>query len=238
MSVPGIVSSPGLIGQPAPIIWSLVGNTYSNDSSTINYPSGIQAGDIIVFIDKAVIQKTSSGAVSPPSNVVPSGITQIVSNTIQISSGGFNKTSARLTSSIRRATSQLSGSITGMLGGSGVGGTGGHTRKCMAVFRGSSPFTGMVISGVSSDTGTDATSDSIPSGSGISPLMVLAFSSWPASELSLTNYSGRFGPGNPGVSMAWRFFNSNEIPINCTATLSTASTGNILQTCFVQCTTT
>lgn len=86
------------------IVEFLASNT--STSATINYPSGIQAGDLIILSDRA-----DSNSSANPTNVVPSGFTQIITQTVNTGTFGNN---SRLTTSYKKADGSESGSITGM----------------------------------------------------------------------------------------------------------------------------
>ena len=75
----------------------------------ITYPAGIQAGDLIVLLDRA-----SAGANPMPGKVVPAGYTQLSSDTASYPLNTSNR--QRVTVSYRIATGPLTGNVNGQNG--------------------------------------------------------------------------------------------------------------------------
>ena len=121
---------------------------------TVTAPASILAGDFMILADYAYNNDNL------PTNVVPSGFTQIVTTGFEPADG------ARVTTSYKIATgSEGSTSITGMNNES--------EGKCLYVFRGNAPITSVSVSTPNAQgTGGDPTAQSVLAGSGTPPLIV------------------------------------------------------------------
>lgn len=128
----------------------------TSTSSTINAPSDLQMGDLLLIFDCA------STALSPPSTVQPSGFTAVDSQS------GTSMTDAMW---YKIADGSEAGqSFTGMNGGY-------SNRKLFLVFRANVPIISATVSTVSKQiTASNPTSKTISASGGTAPLLVIA--SW------------------------------------------------------------
>lgn len=182
-------------------------------ASTITFPSGIQAGDLIVLQDWA---RNISGV---PSTVTPTGFTIVNDSTTSTVRGIL---------SYKKATGSESGSLTGMSGTFGRG-------KAMAVFRGDVAAATVT----SADPDGEATSgnpaaQTVTSGSGTPPLVAIGGYSAMAAITARTfspAKDGEAGTSDDRVYLAWKIYNSS--PADVSVDMADFFV-NILQSCYIQ----
>lgn len=166
----------------------------TSTGSTINFPGGIQAGDLIVLCDMA-----ESGAA--PTAVTPSGFSVIANNTTGI---------RRMMLTYKKADGTESGALTGMNGSS-------NNAKVMVIFRG----TGAAATITSHDhdgfaDGGDPPAQTITSGSGLAPLVAIA-GYGNSSAVTARPFSpakdGEVGSSGDRCYVAWKIYNTGPSDI-------------------------
>lgn len=137
----------------------------SSTAATIAFPSGIQAGDLIVLYDRA------HSAFATPADVTPTGFTRIGSS-VTVAAASPTFVGARSNLWYKLAAGTETGNLTGMNGNALNG-------KAMAVFRGNIAATSITVGGAN-QTGTDGNPGALTcaANAGNAPLVVIgAYSS-------------------------------------------------------------
>ncbi len=191
----------------------------ASTTSSVTYPSGIQAGDLIVVLDFA-------RSPSQPSDVNPSGYTLIQRSAV-IESGGF--AAQKLASWLKIATGSETGSLSLMNGSS-------SNAKVIVVFRGGSPISSAAIQDPDSETTTsNPAAQSVSASGGDTPLIVLGFYS-SSSAISPRTFSpakdGEVGASNNLGYLAWKIYESS--PADVSIDMDDEGAGNSLHSCYVE----
>ncbi len=191
----------------------------SFDSSTLTLPASIQAGDLIVFSDRAV---NTSGI---PTTAVPSNFTSI---------DNISLTNARAILSYKLATGGEGGtSITGMSGTS-------TSSKLCYVFRGNKPATTITVSTPNSQiTDGNPTAQSVNASGGVAPLVIIgAYSVWSA-QINPRTFTVAGSPAKDGEItdatdhyLAYKIYNSS--PQNASIDMDDEEDRNALQSCWIE----
>jgi hypothetical protein len=183
----------------------------TSTGTTITVPSTAQSGDIIVLTDTAL---ATSGV---PSTAVPTGFT-IISNLSSL-------TSRTILSYFVSTSNLASTSLTGMVGTSSA-------NKVLAVFRLNTGVLTNTLSSVNGEfTAGDPVAQTVTSGSGSPPLVVIA------SYRQATATSQTFSPSADAVvaqgAVALRYKIYNNSPANVTVDMGDGGAVNILQSCYI-----
>lgn len=210
-------------GQSAPavltalsFVTSAVVNAVVMVNDSIVAPSGIQTGDLLVLYDYKGVTVSIAA---------PSGFTTITSDATA---------TGRTTISYKIADGTESGTtITGM------GGTNGATSMILAVFRGNIPITSVTpASTAEQKTDSAPTNQTVTSGSGTPPLVVIATyeNSASGSAISPRGFSpaadGEITTGNTHHFLDYKIYNSS--PANITASMGDFGTSNMLASFYLQ----
>ncbi len=184
--------------------------------ATITYPAGIQAGDLILLIDRAA-GTTSSLA-------IPTGFTQI-STTATVAQNLFPY---RVTYSYKIATGTETGNITGQDGST-------SDAKTMIVFRGSRPISSVTSSELAFDQTHVLTKSLLLPTSGL-PAQTLVLSSIftgnTSTVLSMTQTPSDFN--DTISSTAFSVVDFQYFPNSITTNYTTTSTTNSVQIHFLK----
>lgn len=132
----------------------------TSTGSTINFPGGIQAGDLIVFLDVCF----ASAFQPTPTSVTPTGFTSAQ----DVNGGGSASpfTPGRMTLWYKLAIGSESGALTGM--------NNTTMYKTMYVFRGNAPATALTMAGNGGNlTDGNPTAVVVGANAGVAPLVVL-----------------------------------------------------------------
>lgn len=190
----------------------------TSSSTTITAPSGIQAGDLLVLLDRA-------DNLSLPSTVVPTGFTSIANVN--------NGSGMRQIVSYKLATGSEGGaSITGMAGGLDV-------NKALAVFRGNVPIASISVASLNAPAPTDAnpTAQNVTAAGGTVPLIVFGCYSATNTIVSPRTFTpAKDGELNPSPSqtlyLAWKIYNS--APANVSVDMDDEGSANTLASFYLQ----
>lgn len=193
-----------------------------SDSSTtggsMDYPEGIQAGDIIVVFSKG---SGTTSTLSPPT-----GFTQI---SALGSSGGVNQAA---TSSYKIATGSESGAIDNLYNQAS-----GNIHG-VVVFRGNTPITSISLQSVNSQgTSGNPTPQTVTASGGTPPLIVLGFYTASTADIDPRTFS----PAEDGEllvsnrhSIKWKIYNVGNTPSNHSVDMDDEA-NQILASCYLQC---
>jgi hypothetical protein len=190
----------------------------TSTASTITFPGGIIAGDLIVLLDVA------STAGSPPSAVTPSGFTQIGSS--------ITGTSTRQTLWLKLAAGTETGNLTGM--------NGTTNRKAMYVFRGNVAATAVNSGSVGGQmTAGNPTAQNVTASSGTPPLVVIGAYSVFGSSATVNPRTmspakdGEIEAGGAGADawLAYKIYNSS--PSDVSVDMDDEFSDNGLQSCYI-----
>lgn len=133
----------------------------TSTAATINFPAGIQAGDLIVMFDAAFGTVFSGTA---PTSVTPTGFTVARENTGGGAGSPFRV--GRFIISYKLATGSETGALTGM--------DGDEDFKAMYVFRGNAPATAITLGGAGGNISDgNPTAVTIGANAGTPPLVVI-----------------------------------------------------------------
>lgn len=195
----------------------------TSTGSTISVPSGVQAGDLIVLFDAAGSSNTSI-----PTQVIPSGFTSIVDNTLVASgaAGQRNTLSYKIASGTEGSTS-----LTGMNGSN-------NNRKALLVFRGNVPAAIATVGDAAGQATDGNPSEQIVNASGgVAPLVVIG--TWSLFPVGGTVDPRSFSPAKDGeinptaqMYMAWKIYNT--APADVSVDMTDEGAGNTLQSCYIE----
>src|SRR5688572_23294548 len=198
---------------PVTSITQVLSATNSADA-TIDFPGGIQAGDLIVLFDNCF-------NISTPADVTPTGFTRI----------GSSATTSSVRSNLwyKLATGSESGALTCM-------GPGLVRGQCMYVFRGNVPAT-TITPGSAAQQATDGnpTLQTVTASSGVAPLVVIGAYACPSGTVDPRTFSttkdGEISPAG-GFYLAYKIYNSS--PANSDIDMDDEGGGNSLHSCYIQ----
>jgi len=176
-------------------------------------PGGIHAGDLLVWWNRA------RNNVGPPVALVPAGFTSIVN---------FTSTNSRGISAYRIADGAEIG-FNAMNGGL-------QKDEMLYVFRGTSPISSVSVQSLHSEgTDNDPASQSVTSGSGLSPLVVLGCYGSTGAVNTRTFSPAKDGEINSSTSayLAYKIYNSS--PADETIDMNDEGTDNTLASYYLQC---
>lgn len=194
----------------------------TSSASTIAFPVGIVAGDLIVMLDRAGSASFDSVV---PASVTPTGFTQIDTRTV-VSGAAFR--AFRQTLWYKKAVGTETGNLTGMNANINL--------KAMLVFRGNIAATTITVGSATGVGGidTDPGDASVTASGGTPPLVVIgAYGSTGA--ISPTTFSTtKDGEVNPStlLYLAWKIYNSS--PANTTVGMDDEGNANTLNGCYIQ----
>lgn len=185
--------------------------------STINFPGGILAGDMIVLLDAAI---QSGGS---PAAVTPSGFT-VISNQLASASNAL-----RTIVSYKLAVGTETGALTGMNGSA-------QNSKLMYVFRGDIAATSLTLAGLTQQT-TDAnpTAQVVTASGGVAPLVVFGCYSCgdPISPRTMTPAKdGELASASSDAYLAFKIYNSS--PADVTVDMDDEVSRNTLSSFYIQ----
>lgn len=184
----GIVASGRSSSTPPPssLTISMFSRNTSTSTAAFPLPVGTQVGDIAVFLDGGGDSFTST----PPALVVPTGFTQIFTNTVV---GGFAALRATASYKILNASDISTGTISGM--------SPGTVRKQLRIIRPSATVSSVIVSTpVTEATGGDPVAQTISMNGLTTPVIGFAWgattggtatiTSTPAGVMTVTNNTG------------------------------------------------
>lgn len=212
--------SPGFIASGALTSITQVG-TSTSTGATINFPAGIQAGDLIVLVDRAIGSFNTL-----PTDVTPSGFTLI--GTVNQAATGSPFVSVRQNLWYKLATGSESGALTGMDGA-------GSDHKAMYVFRGNKAASVLTVGSVGGQsTDSDPTAQNVTASSGVAPLVVIGAYGSTGTVDPRTFSTTKDGEINPSVNcyLAYKIYNS--APADSSIDMADEGSGNSLQSCYIQ----
>lgn len=218
MALPGLMMPLGLIAVAARITDLAVADSATSTSHTITVPASVQAGDLLVLSDFAF----NTGTTSIPTNVVPSGFTQV--QTASMASG--NPDAFRLTVSYKIADgTEASTSITGM--------NSAFESKRLYVFRASAAISAASVASVNSQaTAGNPSPQPITSSGGAVPLVVLAAYAADGTVNPRTMTPAKDGELGSGQHwLAYKIYNSS--PADVSADMDDEGDANILISCYI-----
>lgn len=213
---------PGLIAGVEPITIEKVLDQTSN-SDSLNYPAGIQSGDLIILLNRA---QRGSNNTPAPSDFIAAGFTSI---NAQAGGGTLTSPGTRLRLLYRLGTGTESGPI-----GNLIRHDVNYNR--LVVFRMSRPISSVSIKnagGVISDTAPS--NQTISFSSPVVPLVAIAaYSSTGAVDPRGFSPSadGEFGSGQAWIQ--WKFYLPGESPANHTISMADEGATNCLQKCYIE----
>jgi hypothetical protein len=189
-------------------------------TSTINFPGGIQAGDLIVFFDACF----ASGFAGTPASVTPTGFTLAQGN----SGGGAASpfTAGRFNTWYKLATGSESGALTGM--------NDTTMYKAMYVFRGNAPATAITLGGAGGQlSDADPADVSVTASGGVAPLVVIGSYASTGTVSPRTFSTTKDGEINANVRayLAYKIYNSS--PANSTIGIDDEGATNCVQGCYL-----
>lgn len=193
----------------------------TSTGATIDFPAGIQAGDLIVLFD-ACFGSAFAGA---PASVTPTGFSLAQGN----SGGGAASpfTAGRFNLWYKFATGAETGSLTGM--------NGTTMYKAMLVFRGNAPALTLTLGGAGGNLSDADPSDiSVTAASGLAPLVVLGTYASTGTVDPRTFSTTKDGEINANIRayLAWKIYNSN--PADSTIGMADEGATNCNQGCYIQ----
>jgi hypothetical protein len=192
----------------------------TSTGSTINFPSGIQAGDLIVLQDVAFA--TNFGPT--PTSVTPSGFTLAQGN----SGGGAASpfTAGRTNLWYKLATGSESGALTGM--------NDTTMYKAMYVFRGNKPAVSLTLGGAGGNlTDADPSDVSVTASGGVAPLVVLGSYSSTGTVDPRTFSTTKDGEINANVRAYLAYKIYNTAPADTTIGMADEGATNCNQGCYI-----
>lgn len=197
-------------------VTSAVVNNAISASDSITAPTGIQAGDLIVFWDLRFETGTANA---------PSGFTIAVSSSV---------TGMRSAISYKIAAGTESGTtITGMTGASQ------SYQVILAVFRGNIPIGSVAVGSTHQEETANAPANQVCAASGgTAPLAVIAtYSNAPPTAIATRGFSpaedGEIATGSTHGFLKYKLYNSS--PADTTLTQTDNGTFNTLQSCYLAC---
>ena len=184
---------------------ALQGSATLSTAASITAPSDINAGDLLLFLDRTFGTETS---------VIPSGFTELVADT-----------GLKLYLSFKVASGAEQSTTIGGMSGSA------HS-KIMACFRGNRPITAaMGASPLSEQSSGNPTGFAVTAGAGTPPLLVVAaYSVNPAGAVDPRTFSttkdAETASADSSLYLAWKFYASS--PANTTIDMDDEGTNNTL----------
>lgn len=191
----------------------------TSTSSTINFPGGIQSGDLIVLIDRGFQASTT-----PPADVTPTGFTRVGSS-LTLASG---LASVRQNAWYKKADGTESGALTGLNADFA-------NDKVMIVFRGNTPASTLTLGGSGAEiTDGNPAAQNCPASGGLAPLVVLGAYGSSGAVNPRTFSTTKDGEVNSSTSLylAWKIYNSS--PANSSIDMDDEGNLNTLQSFYIQ----
>lgn len=184
--------------------------------ATLTVPSGVRAGDLLVFLDRV----STTGL---PTSVVPSGFTTAVTSN--------DATNVRMITSYKIANGTEGGTnITGMTPGDFEDG------KALLVFRGNKPIrTASLLDAAGEVTNGNPASQVVNASGGAAPLIVIAGYASNTAVNPRTFTPTKDGEVNPDtlLYLAYKIYNSG--PADVTVDIDDEGNGNGLQSFYIAC---
>ena len=189
----------------------------TSTGSTITVPATVQAGDLLLYFDRA-----RNGAITPPTSVTPTGFT-LIGTSITASFTRVN-----LSYKIAVGT-EASTNITGMNGNS-------QNNKIMLVFRGSSPLVSVTPASVAEEATTgDPSAQVVTASGGTPPLIVVAQYATEANPVDPRTFSpAEDAEIANGTTHYAKYKIYNTAPADVTVDKDDDGT-NFLRSCYLQC---
>lgn len=191
------------------------GETATSAAATITGPAGIQAGDLLVLLDRAV-------AGSLPTKVIPTDFVEI--------DDANNGSSARQVVSYKIADgSEASASLTGM--------DGSVDRKALYVFRGDKAITAVNVSTPNSEqTSGNPASQSVLASAGAAPLIVFGCYGVSSGSVDPRTFTPtKDGEINEGTNFYLAYRIDNSAGQDTTVDMDDEGDVNILQSFYIEC---
>lgn len=191
------------------------GETATSTAQTITGPSGIQAGDLLVLLDRA------TNVIGTPATVVPSGFTSIVNTT---------SANVRQIASYKIADgTEASASLTGMNGDV-------INAKALYVFRGNVAISAVNVSTPNSEaTDGNPASQSVTASGGTPPLIVLGCYGSSGAVDPRTFSTTKDGEINPSTALYLAYKIYNVSPADTSIDMDDEGVNNILQSFYIEC---
>ena len=206
-----------VVGSPARLTSISQQDSATATGTDVTGPAGIESGDLIVILDMAF-------GFSTPTSVLASGFTEIVD---------FTDGNGKVILSYKIADgSEASATLAGMNGFSN------QDEKALYTFRGDVPITSVNVQSANSQiTNGNPTSQTVTSGSGTPPLIVLGgYTSIDSSPVSPRTMSpAKDGEINSSSNhyLAYKIYNSS--PANVSVDMNDEGDGNALCSCYIEC---
>lgn len=199
--------------------------TVAASAAALNWPASLQAGDVAVII-QAAQSITGTGT---PVSVVPSGFT-LIGETYGVSPVRFRVNAAR-----KILTGSESGTITGMTGNA-------YSDRTLYVFRPNVPCTLVThksYQGEVTAASGDPALQTVPSGSGSAPLIIMAMTGdgagTPAFSTESPALTKQVSPGTGYTLTGYRIYTSAPVDGSYDATARTSpSVASALMTFFIE----
>ena len=193
----------------------------TSSASTITAPAGIQAGDLILFMDHG--ENLAPGA---PAAVAPNDFTAITDSITD----PFGRTT--LYYKIANGT-EGSSSLTGMSGTD-------YQQKLICVFRGDVPIKAVTIQNLQSTvTDNNPSSIAITSGSGAVPMIVVGcyfvYNTGAVNPRTFSPAKDGEVANSDDMYIAWKFYDVGETPANVTIDMDDEGFENILIGLYIEC---
>lgn len=188
----------------------------TSTAATIVGPAAIEAGHLLVLLDRA------TGKSSTPTTVLPSGFVSISNQTLG---------EARQILSYKIATgAEASASLTGMTGDFTMG-------KVLVVFEGDAAIASITPQDVGGQaTDGNPASQNVAAGGGAVPLVVLGAYGTFLAAVDPRGFSpakdGEVSAGSNHLYLAWKIYNAS--PANVDIDMDDEGGSNILQSCYLE----
>lgn len=212
--------SPGFFGGGAAVLTSITQVLSATSSaSTINFPSGIQAGDLIVLLDRAGSFNTSV------TDVTPSGFTRVGNSLTLTDIGTFVQ--YRQNAWYKKATGSESGALTGLNGTT-------FNFKAMYVFRGDVAANTLTVGGAGEEiTSNNPAAQNCAASGGVAPLVVIGCYGSTGTINPRTFSTTKDGEITPAVNLYLAYKIYNSAPANSSIDMDDEGAVNGLQSFYI-----
>lgn len=202
----------------SPTTLTFVAGEFSSNSDTVNAPSGLQAGDLLIMMDWA----RDSGAL--PTTAIPTGFTAVTGGNFTSTASGNNRMIASYGISDGTETS-----FTGMAPGDS------NTEKVILAFRPDQPINAVVTSTpLTQGTTGNPTAQVVTASGGTPPLVVLGMyaSSGTIDVRTMTpTKTGEVGTATESGYIAYANYNSS--PVDTTVDMNDEGAMNMMESFYL-----